>query len=84
MKSATFVARLLDRVLHPDGLTMLQTNEAAGWQSVLHVHLHLIPRWNGDGLVLPHTPMRTDPGTLVATRLKFDEARRSATSTWPA
>jgi histidine triad (HIT) family protein len=35
--------------LKPDGLNMLQANGAAAFQSVLHFHLHLIPRWNNDG-----------------------------------
>jgi len=28
---------------------MLQANGAAAFQSVLHYHLHLIPRWANDG-----------------------------------
>jgi histidine triad (HIT) family protein len=35
--------------IKPDGLNMLQANGAAAFQSVLHFHLHLIPRWNNDG-----------------------------------
>ena len=35
--------------LKPDGLNMLQANGAAAFQSVLHFHLHLIPRWANDG-----------------------------------
>jgi histidine triad (HIT) family protein len=35
--------------LKPDGLNMLQANGAAAFQSVLHFHLHLIPRGNNDG-----------------------------------
>ncbi len=35
--------------LKPDGLNMLQANGAAAFQSVLHYHLHLIPRWANDG-----------------------------------
>jgi histidine triad (HIT) family protein len=35
--------------LKPDGLNMLQANGAAALQSVLHYHLHLIPRWANDG-----------------------------------
>jgi histidine triad (HIT) family protein len=53
MISATHVARMLERALHPDGMTMFQTNERAGWQSVFHVHLHLVPRWDNDKLVTP-------------------------------
>jgi histidine triad (HIT) family protein len=53
MVAATHVARMLDRALNPDGMTMFQTNEHAGWQSVFHVHLHLVPRWEDDNLVVP-------------------------------
>lgn len=53
MIAATEVARMIDRELHPDGMTMFQTNEPAGWQSVFHVHLHIVPRWNNDHLIKP-------------------------------
>lgn len=46
---------------------MLQTNEEAGWQSAFHVHLHLIPRWSGDGLVFPRQPERASTEALSAT-----------------
>jgi histidine triad (HIT) family protein len=39
--------------LNPDGLTLFQANRRAGWQDVLHFHLHLVPRWQGDELVKP-------------------------------
>jgi histidine triad (HIT) family protein len=47
--TAQRVALALREALHPDGLNMLQANGAAAFQSVPHVHLHLIPRWTGDG-----------------------------------
>lgn len=50
MESAHAVAGLLDRRLHPDGLTQSQANRAAGWQDVFHVHIHLVPRYAGDQL----------------------------------
>jgi len=53
MIAATLVARMIDRDLHPDGMTMFQTNEPAGWQSVFHVHLHIVPRWENDDLIKP-------------------------------
>jgi histidine triad (HIT) family protein len=56
MRSATRVARLLDDVLTPDGLTVIQTNRAAGWQDVFHLHMHLVPRWDTDTLVRPWNP----------------------------
>ena len=47
--TAQRVARAIRHALKPDGLNMLQANGAAAFQSVLHYHLHLIPRWTNDG-----------------------------------
>jgi histidine triad (HIT) family protein len=61
MTSATLVARIIHRALQPDGMTLIQTNEHAGGQSVFHVHLHLVPRWNGDNVIVPWRAQRADP-----------------------
>ena len=34
--------------LQADGYNLLQNNGQAAGQEVMHVHLHLIPRWKGD------------------------------------
>jgi len=47
--TAKKVAGALRKALSPDGLNVLQANGAAAFQSVAHFHLHLIPRWTGDG-----------------------------------
>ena len=47
--TAKKVAIALLRAVKMDGLNMLQANGAAAFQSVPHYHLHLIPRWKGDG-----------------------------------
>jgi histidine triad (HIT) family protein len=47
--TAQRVALAIREGLKPDGLNMLQANGAAAFQSVLHYHLHLIPRWTNDG-----------------------------------
>ena len=49
MATAKKVAVALRKALNPDGLNLLQANGAAAFQSVPHFHLHLIPRWTGDG-----------------------------------
>jgi histidine triad (HIT) family protein len=43
------VALGIQRALKPDGLNVLQANGAAAFQSVPHLHFHLIPRWTNDG-----------------------------------
>lgn len=57
---ATRVAKAVQAAFAPEGMTLLQTNKAAGWQTVPHVHIHVLPRYAGDGaeLVWP----RKEPG----------------------
>jgi histidine triad (HIT) family protein len=42
----------------------MQSNGAAAWQTVFHYHVHVIPRYEGDPLVLPWTP-GTEPADAV-------------------
>ncbi|BDB30364.1 MULTISPECIES: HIT family protein [Cupriavidus] len=51
-RTATRIARAVEAAFHPDGITVLQTNKPAGWQTVPHVHLHVLPRQHGDGVTL--------------------------------
>ena len=50
--TAAKVARAVDRAFSPEGITILQANKSAGWQTVPHVHLHVLPRHTGDGVAL--------------------------------
>jgi histidine triad (HIT) family protein len=67
MMMAKQVAHLLDERLLPDGLNLTQSNRAAGWQDVFHFHVHVVPRWSGDGLVPPWKPSRPSELQLAAT-----------------
>jgi histidine triad (HIT) family protein len=51
-RAAARIARAVEAAFHPDGITVLQTNRPAGWQTVPHVHLHVLPRHDGDGVTL--------------------------------
>lgn len=66
MAAAQSVALMLDRALQPEGFTLFQANEPAGWQTVFHVHLHVLPRWSDDGLVPPWTVTPGDEAELAA------------------
>lgn len=51
-RTAAKVARAVDRAFKPEGITILQANKPAGWQTVPHVHLHVLPRHKDDGVTL--------------------------------
>lgn len=46
------IARAVDKAFHPAGITILQANKPAGWQTVPHLHLHVLPRHADDGVGL--------------------------------
>lgn len=45
------VALAAKAAFQPDGLNLFQANGEAGWQSVFHFHIHVVPRWFGDPLI---------------------------------
>ena len=65
------VARILNDRLSPEGLTVFQSNRAAGWQDVFHLHFHVVPRWTDDALRLPwrSAPTSQERTAEVAARL---------------
>ncbi|MCL2198966.1 MAG: HIT family protein [Defluviitaleaceae bacterium] len=54
------IAEKINATLSPDGLNVLQNNGKTAGQEVFHYHMHLIPRYNGDGIKFfksaPQTP----------------------------
>jgi histidine triad (HIT) family protein len=42
--------------LGAEGVNLLNAYGAAAWQTVFHFHIHTIPRYTGDGMVLPARP----------------------------
>jgi histidine triad (HIT) family protein len=71
MLMAKQVAHLVDERLHPDGLNLTQSNRPAGWQDVFHFHVHVVPRWAGDGLTPPWTSSSPPESQLAATLARF-------------
>lgn len=51
-RTATRIAQAVKKAMKPEGMTLLQANEAAGWQTVLHFHMHVLPRHKDDGVAL--------------------------------
>ncbi len=65
------MAEAIRRSLQPEGLHLLQANGQAAFQSVPHFHLHLIPRWKGDGKGFNWTLVKGDPARIKATAEKI-------------
>jgi histidine triad (HIT) family protein len=53
MATSVHVARMIREALHPDGLNLVHATGPTGWQTIFHFHMHLVPRYEGDGLVPP-------------------------------
>ena len=60
MAVAHRIARAVQAAFAPPGMTLLQANRPAGWQTVPHLHMHVLPRHDNDGVAL--TWPRKDPG----------------------
>ncbi|MDH3762965.1 MAG: HIT family protein [Gammaproteobacteria bacterium] len=52
VKTAKKVAAAVEKTLNPEGLNLVQCNGPAAAQSVMHFHMHVLPRANGDELKL--------------------------------
>lgn len=67
------VARAVQAAFEPEGLTILQANRTAGWQTVPHVHVHVVPRYSGDGveLVWPRKDPSLDELRKIAQKLRL-------------
>ena len=73
MRGVQIIARAAKAGLQADGITLNQFNESAGGQVVFHIHVHILPRWEGVPL-RPHTGAMADPKVLE----RFAEKIRAA------
>lgn len=66
------IAKALKEELGCDGINLLQNNGAAAGQSVFHLHVHVIPRYEGDGIlpVWPQGSYEDGEAALLAERLR--------------
>lgn len=74
MRAAHRLAPAIRDAVGAEGMNLLQSNGRAAWQTVDHLHLHLIPRWASDSLVPPGTSSKADPDELAATAERITEA----------
>ncbi|HUO55828.1 MAG TPA: HIT family protein [Candidatus Paceibacterota bacterium] len=52
----------IEKATESDGLTIKMNNREHGGQDVMHAHVHIIPRFKGDGVVKPIVQKSTYKG----------------------
>lgn len=67
------LARAVMKAFAADGVTVQQFNEPAGGQVVFHLHVHVIPRFDGISLK-PHSGQMEDQAVLAANAEKIRAA----------
>jgi histidine triad (HIT) family protein len=73
MKAVQIVAKASKQAFKADGVTIQQFNESAGGQIVFHLHVHVIPRFEGVPLK-PHSGQMEQPEILAANAEKLRQA----------
>lgn len=73
MTAVSRVAHKVNNALRPDGLNLFQSNGVAAWQSVFHLHVHVLPRRHGDTLELPGKPGDPDELARLAASIRSVE-----------
>ncbi len=73
METVRKLSQAVMRAFQADGVTVQQFNEPAGGQIVFHLHVHIIPRFDGVKL-RPHTGDMEDPDVLKANAEKIRHA----------
>jgi len=62
IKAVKKCAKAVKEALNAEGITILQLNGKASDQIVPHLHIHVIPRWENDGLSVSTWEM--EPGDM--------------------
>ncbi|TGV61570.1 HIT family protein [bacterium M00.F.Ca.ET.141.01.1.1] len=70
------VAQAVRKAFNADGVTIMQFNEPASGQTVYHLHVHVIPRFDGIPLK-PHTGPMENPEVLARNADKIRGALQS-------
>ena len=64
--AAQRLARRATERLGADGVNLINSCGSAAWQTVFHLHIHVIPRYQGDPLQLPWVPAPGDSDEIAA------------------
>lgn len=72
MAAVQKVARALVDELQPAGVQVAQFNGAPAGQTVFHIHMHVIPRFEGEGLGI-HAANKADPAELEKLQARLSQ-----------
>ncbi len=64
--AAQRLAKRAKQRLGADGVNLINACGRAAWQTVFHLHIHVVPRYEGDPLKLPWVPSPGDPEEIAA------------------
>ncbi len=73
LPAAKKVAAAMRKKLQCDGLNLVQNNGETAGQTVMHFHLHMIPRYENDGQQINWTPGKPSQEELEATMKQLVE-----------
>ena len=73
MKLAKKMSAQMKEKLHADGFNLVQNNGAVAGQTVMHFHLHLIPRYENDGQHISWHPGQPSQDELEAVKNQIVE-----------
>nr|WP_272888327.1 HIT family protein [Stutzerimonas stutzeri] len=67
------LTRVIVDELQPDGVQIAQFNGAPAGQTVFHIHVHIVPRYAGEGLGV-HAAGKAEPAELEKLQARLVEA----------
>jgi histidine triad (HIT) family protein len=74
MAAAIRVGHAIDQALSPEGMNLITSAGQTAEQTVFHLHLHVVPRWQRDGFgsIWPPSDGKFDDPSLerVADRIR--------------
>jgi histidine triad (HIT) family protein len=65
------MAGAVNAAFHPGGMNLFHSTGVQAGQSVFHVHLHVVPRWQGDRFRPPIVSDRSPDPELAATAARL-------------
>lgn len=69
-ESVRKIARAVDSALGADGVNINMNNREHAGQVIDHIHIHVIPRYAGDGIThWPHRPLEKDEGEEISKKI---------------